>query len=109
MFKTQKTGPKQFKITMNEGDFGIVLPISFSNIQDGETIKVIIKEKSKEETKILDLDFTTSSNKIDFQLTKDETAKLNKGRYLFDMKHYRDDTLQNTLLVDNDYIVDEGA
>lgn len=106
MFKTK---PNNKKITMNEGDFGIVLPISFSDMEDGATIKVIIKEQNEEETEVLNLDFTVSSNKIEFQLKKNETAKLHKGEYLYDMMQYEEGTLQNTLLVDEKFIVEEGA
>lgn len=106
MFKTKSNSKK---ITMNEGDFGIILPISFSDMNDGATIKFIIKKQDEAETEVLNLNFTVSSNKIEFQLTKAETEKLVKGDYLYDIKQYEEGTLQNTLLVDEKFIVEEGA
>ena len=106
MFKTKANNTK---ISMNEGDFGLVLPISFSKLEDGAMIKIIIKKQDEEETEVLNLDFTATDNKIDFELTEEQTKKLHEGDYFYDVKQYKEGVFQNTLLVDGIFIVEEGA
>lgn len=97
------------KITMNEGDFGLILPISFGDFADGDTITVIIKDKEDEIIKILNKDFIVADGKINFVLTKEESDKLKKGTYLYDIKQERANELKNTIATDNTFEVEEGA
>lgn len=96
------------KITMNEGDFGLILPISFSDFLNGDTVTVLIKDKKDETIKLLNKEFTVQNNKIDFILTEEETSKLKKGTYLYGIKQYRVGQLKNTIATDNIFEVEEG-
>ena len=96
------------KITINEGDFGIILPIGFSDFLDGDTVTVIIKDRKDESIKLLNKDFIVQNGKISFSLTEEETSRLKKGTYLYGIRQYRESTLKNTIATDNIFEVEEG-
>lgn len=104
MFKVENNN----KIKMNEGDFGLTLPIGFTEFLDGDSITVIIKDRKDENIKLLNKNFIVQNNKIDFILTEEETSKLKKGTYLYGIKQYRVGQLKNTIATDNIFEVEEG-
>lgn len=97
------------EIIINEGDFGITLPIKFSNIPDNDRIIFKIKEKNEEENEILRLNFTVENGEISFMLTEEQSQLLNRGKYLYDVFQYEENVLKNTISVDTLFIVEEGA
>ena len=97
------------KITMNEGDFGIILPISFTDFLDGDRITVIIKDRNNEDKQLLNKDFMVTNKKINFEMTEEETDSIKQGSYLYDIKQYRKGELRNTIAIDNIFEVEEGA
>ena len=96
------------KISMNEGDFGIILPISFSDFLDGDRITVIIKDRKDENKRLLNKDFMVTDGKIDFVLTEEETDDIKQGSYLYDIRQHRKGELRNTIAIDNIFEVEEG-
>lgn len=96
-------------IKINEGDFGVILPITVTGLKDGESVKFVIKKSDESEEKILTKDFPVESSKINFQLTKEETEKLPQGEYLYDALQYKENVLKNTICVDKQFKVEEGA
>lgn len=97
------------KITMHEGDFGLILPIQFPKAADGDIIKFTIKKQNEENEQILDLDFEVTSEMIDFTLSQNDSSKLEIGEYLYDVKQYREGVLENTIATDCIYEVVRGA
>lgn len=97
------------RITMNEGDFGLILPIRFGDFLDGDIITVIVKDRNDESKKLLNKDFIVIDGKINFILTQEETDKIKKGTYLYDVRQYRAGELRNTIVVDNIFEVEEGV
>lgn len=95
------------KITMNEGDFGIVLPITFNgDVLDTDTINFIIRDLEKKE--IINKPFNPSEKVLNLQFTQEETKLLDKGEYLYGMKQFRDDILVNSVAVKKTFVVEEG-
>ena len=96
-------------IKINEGDFGVILPITVAGLKDGENVRFVIKKRDENEEVILTKDFQVESSKINFQLTKEETKKLLEGNYLYDALQYKEDVLKNTICVDKKFNVEEGV
>lgn len=103
MFSIDK---KNLKIKMNKGDFGIILTFKFSDIA-ATNIKIIIYNSK---SKIIEKPYTNiSDNTIEFKLTEEESKLLETGDYMYKVYQYKDGQLKNTLLIDKDFIVEEGA
>ena len=94
-------------ITMNEGDFGIILPITFNgDVLDTDIINFIIRDEDKKE--IINKSFNPSEKILNLQFTQEETKLLPKGRYFYGMKQFRDNILVNSVAVKKIFIVEEG-
>ena len=105
MFKVEENTKR---ITMNVGDFGIILPIRFRDgVLDTDIINFIIKKPNGEE--VINKPFNPIDGILKLQFTKEETALLPKGEYLYGMKQFRDTTLVNSVAVGKNFIVKEGA
>ena len=102
--------PDDFKnITINEGDFGVILPITVTGLKDGENIMFIIKKCDENESEVLRKDFPIESGKINFVLSEEDTKKLPQGKYIYDALQYKEGVLKNTIFVDKQFNVEEGA
>ena len=86
-------------IQMNQGDFGIELPMTISNILDGDIIEFEIYESNKKN--IIKKPLNYRDEKFIFELTKEETEKLREKVYLYRVIQYRDEVLQNTINEDS--------
>lgn len=99
------------KIEMNEGDFGIILSFSFTDIE-GTNVKFKIYEKDDpNKLGIVEKNFDLSDtvdNKVELELTEEETSKLEKKEYYWGLYQYIDGELKNSLLVDKKFIVKGG-
>lgn len=82
-------------IKMNEGDFGVELPITIGNTLDSDTIKFIIYDASNNE--IVNKTLPYRNEAFIFELTKEESGRLVKKNYLYKMVQYRNNIMQNTL------------
>lgn len=99
---------KTKKISMNEGDFGIILPIVFNgDILDTDTINFIIRDLQKNE--IINKEFNTSNKILNLKFTEEEIKLLPKGNYYYGMKQFRNNVLINSVAVKKIFIVEEGA
>ena len=82
-------------ITINYGDFGIKTPITITNVLETDVIKFEIYDVSN--NIIVEKDLPYEDGKWIFELTKEESQKLNIKNYMYSIKQYRDDVLQNTI------------
>ena len=97
-------------IKMNEGDFGVILTFCFDDIE-GTDIKFKIYEIS-DKSSIIEKTFKSSDivdNKIDLELTQEESNKLEKKSYYWGLYQYVENKLKNTLIVNKIFQVEEGA
>ena len=83
-------------IVMNEGDFGVELPMKIGNILDTDTIKFIIYDASDNEIANKTLPYRDGA--FIFELTQEESSRLVKNNYLYKIVQYRGDIMQNTLI-----------
>lgn len=91
-------------LTMNLGDFGLPLPINITNVLETDVIKFEIYKNDG--TNLLEKNLNYSNEKWVLELNKEETQILKKEEYLYAIKQYRDETLQNTINKDSEFIVD---
>lgn len=99
---------KNLNIKMYEGDFGEQLPI---NIVKGEILKEDILKfiiQDKRHNDIINKEVEVSNNSFVFSLTQEETNLLKEGTYLWGLKQYRKDYLQDTLAANNIFEVARG-
>jgi hypothetical protein len=82
-------------IIIDYGDFGIKTPISITNVLETDTIKFEIYDISN--NSIIEKDLPFEDGKWIFELTEDDSKKLEVRDYLYSIKQYRDGILQNTI------------
>ena len=95
------------KIIMSHGDFGSVLPFTITDITlDSNEDKILFEiKKAPNSYTVLSKVYSNkleSLREIQFDLsfTKEETARLPRGSYVYYVRHIRDDELRDTLLED---------
>ena len=82
-------------IIIDYGDFGIKTPISITNVLETDTIKFEIYDISN--NSIIEKDLPFEDGKWIFELTEEDSEKLEVRDYLYSIKQYRDGVLQNTI------------
>lgn len=85
-------------LTMAEGDFGLQVPITFEGgtITANDEIRFILND-TVDGNNILTKSYTNiQNNKIFFEITEEETAKLPVGSYVYGLDWY-----QNGAFMDN--------
>jgi hypothetical protein len=93
------------QITMVEGDYGVALDIDFE-IKDDITQELnhfnfyIFKEPKKDPI----ITKNSNGNNLKVILTKEESAKLPPGRYIFEIE-WEEETLENNIIANGDFIV----
>ena len=83
---------KNDKITMTEGDYGIVLPIKINGaiINNDDILKFTVKENSNKE-EIFTKDFKIEQdNTLNFILTEEESKKFPPAVYVYSLDWYRE-------------------
>lgn len=107
MIKTNNT-----KINMSHGDYGQIVPFNISGIAlDGTQDKILFEiKKASNSYTILSKIYTnkiTSLNEFQFDLefTQKESLLLNRGDYVYYLKHIRDNELQDTIIEAEPFIV----
>ncbi len=103
MFKIDE----RLNIEMHKGDFGVILTINFDDVAD-TNIKFIISDLRKN-VLIEKMFKNITDNKIDIELTEEETSKLDVASYNWSLYQYIDKELKNTLVVNKIFKVEEGA
>lgn len=101
------------KIIMDVGDYGLPLVMKIVNAsgQVESTDKIIFSIKKGNENIVekkyesLEID---ENNKLyfTFSLTKENSEKLTKGSYVYELKVYRDEVYLNTLTKNGQFIVE---
>ena len=79
-------------ITMTEGDYGLELPITFSDVTltNADAVKLTIKA-TPNGTALIEKTFTgISENTVNFKLTAAESALLPVGKYVYVLDWYQD-------------------
>ena len=82
-------------IIIDYGDFGIKTPISITNVLETDTIKFEIFDINN--NVIIEKALPYENERWIFELTEDESKKLEVRDYLYSIKQYRDEILQNTI------------
>ena len=82
-------------IIIDYGDFGIKTPISITNVLETDTIKFEISDINN--NVIIEKALPYENERWIFELTEDESKKLEIRDYLYSIKQYRDGVLQNTI------------
>lgn len=94
-------------IKMNENDYGIILTLTLDEIQEGS--KFNFKVYTEKEV-LIDKDISSNGTKtIEISLTQEESNKLKQGKYNWSCRQYINNKLNNTILNDKLFIVEEGA
>ena len=100
------------KILMNTGDYGVDLPFKMSNFKFEPNDKFLfIITKNNGTTKILEKEYknlTGDMSQFAFALsfTKEESAKLNKGLYGYDLIFIREnESIRSTVIANEDFRV----
>lgn len=98
-------------IEMVEGDYGIALPINIGNktlgLDDKFCIK-IFKEVNKEPIIVKEYN-NTENNIIEFMLTKEESALLPVGKYVYDLDWFQEGAFLGNLLRKKKFEVKDKA
>lgn len=108
---------KTYKITMNEGDFGIILNFIFSNIEENSNYRFIVYDILKEDKKTTDIDLLKKTilnnelidNKLPLELTEEESKLIPEGEHYWRLVQYIDNELKNTLFRDKKIKVEKGG
>lgn len=82
-------------IIIDYGDFGIKTPISITNVLETDTIKFEIFDINN--NVIIEKTLPYENERWIFELTEDESEKLEVKDYLYSIKQYRGGVLQNTI------------
>ena len=110
MFKVDEN---TYKISMNEGDFGIILNFVYETEEDSYfEFSVYDVESGKDDTVLLKKQIPNSSlenNKIPLELTAEEASKIPKGNHCWKLVQLIDRELKNTLFIDKTFKVDKGG
>lgn len=101
------------KIIMDEGDYGLPLVMKIINAsgQIENTDKIVFSIKKGDEV-IVPKEYesleTDENDKLyfTFSLTKDESKKLAKGSYSYEVEVYRDQVYLNTLMKNGLFLVE---
>lgn len=100
------------KITMNEGDFGIVLNFVFSKIVENSYYEFIVYDTTDNgDSEIMNKKIQSSEvteNKVPLRLTKEESNLIKQGEHYWKLVNHRDNEFKNTLLVDKRMKVNKG-
>lgn len=104
-------GKDSYIIEMVEGDYGIVLPIRLENRTLSSNDKFSIKIfKEINEEPIVEKEYSNiKDNTIEFKLTKEETALLSVGKYVYDLDWFQDNAFLGNILAKKKFTVKEKA
>lgn len=104
MFKIDKKN-----IRMNEGDFGLKLPMTITNVLETDDLMFNIKTCDGSDVLSKKLTYNSTTKKYELELTEEESNKLEKKRYRYSILQLRDGALQNTIVTDLTFEVISGA
>lgn len=107
MLRTKKLSSGKYKIIMDKGDYGLPLVMRFTNnngqILNTDTLLFKIKSNNENIIEQTYTNFQTDENEnlfFTFSLTKEESEKLTKNAYTYEVEIYRESEYLNTLIND---------
>ena len=92
MWKIKQNGKD---LQMNKGDFGLPLFVNIKNFVETDKVKFAIYNLKEEE--VLKKDLVFDNGKFIYELTEEDTNKLEEKTYMYKVIQYRDGVLQNTI------------
>lgn len=101
-------GTECLGIEMNQGDYGEILPITFSGIEILKTDKIffIIKENCLENSKIIIEDiYYIENNVLNLQFNEEQSEKLKSGKYNYSIIWQREKSFSITIVDDALFVV----
>lgn len=104
MFKIDKKN-----IRMNEGDYGLKLPMTITNVLETDDLMFNIKTCDGSDVFSKKLTYNSTTKKYELEFTEEESNKLEKKRYRYSILQLRDGALQNTIVTDLTFEVISGA
>ena len=104
MFKIDKKN-----IRMNEGDYGLKLPMTITNVLETDDLMFNIKNCDGSDVLSKELTYNSETKKYELEFTEEESNKLEKKRYRYSILQLRDGELQNTIVTDLTFEVISGA
>lgn len=107
-----KVNEENLRIEMNKGDFGIILTFSFTDLEGTDVKFKIYETEDDTKTPIIEKTFASSDivdNKIDIELTQEESGRLDVKEYYWGLYQYIEDDLKNSLVVDKRFVVKVGV
>ena len=96
-------------IRMNEGDFGLKLPMTITNVLETDDLMFNIKGCDGSDVLSKELTYNSETKKYELEFTEEESNKLEKKRYRYSILQLRDGELQNTIVTDLTFEVISGA
>ena len=98
-------------IKMVEGDYGIVLPIKLENktISSDDKFSIKIFKEINGELVVKKEYSNIQDNTIEFKLTKEESALLSVGEYVYDLDWFQEDAFLGNILANKKFTVKEKA
>lgn len=97
-------------IELNEGDYGIILPITVEERIENSKFTFIVYDK--DEHKLFEVECEnslTDINTIEIKLSKENSEKLKEGKYLWSLIEQIEGELKNSIVVKEEFYVREGA
>ncbi|MBO5143035.1 MAG: hypothetical protein J6C46_08650 [Clostridia bacterium] len=95
------------KLEMTEGDYGTALPMVISGgvLDTDEKIKISIYDYKTHVIKVVKEYSNITNGTFDFSLTKEESALLPVGDYVYSVEWFQEDTFVGTLINAEDFTV----
>lgn len=90
---------KNKDIKMNHGDFGLQLPMTISNIQDND--EIVFEIYTPDGDTVIRKTLPNIDSKFIFELTEEESNKLEEKLYRYKLIQYRENIMQNTINEDS--------
>ena len=86
---------KNKDIKMHHGDFGLQLPMTITNVQDND--EIVFEIYTPDGDTIIRKTLPNIDEKFIFELTEEESHKLEEKTYNYKLIQYRNNIMQNTL------------
>lgn len=97
-------------IELNEGDYGLTLPINLENKNQNSSFTFIVYSKTGEKVfDVLAENSESDTNIIEIKISKENSEKLTKGKYLWSLVEEIEGELKNSIVVKQEFYIKEGA
>ena len=103
-----------YKISMVEKDYGILLPITIETedsevIQQNDSFRFNIFQNTNKNLILSKIYSVDSNNSFNFELTEEESEQLPVGTYKYDLDWLRNGEFLNNIIRNESYVVMEKA